>query len=316
MPLGWLGAGAAAGGLFGGLFGGGGNAPQAPQMPYGGQANSAFSSGLTGLGNYANAGGQYVNGITHNPYAGGYRGAAGAAASDYSNLAPWAMGASQSLYGAGNSALGAGYNILNTAFDPQNQLYARTANQVNQAQQSALANSGVGATPYGAGVAGQTASNFNIDWQNNQLSRELQGLQGFGTANNTAQSDYAAGGQQGQLGAQSRLMAGALPYETSNTINNNSLAALLQGQGLYQNQTGAADQYLGLASNNYGNQLGQWNAQNQQNQQGFAGLGSLLGWGAGQYGGGGGGGGLGSSIFGLLSGNGNTGFGTAGGMFG
>jgi hypothetical protein len=38
-------------------------------------------------------------------------------------------------------------------------------------------------TPYGAAAEGNAISNFNIDWQNNQLKRELEGLGIAGSSN-------------------------------------------------------------------------------------------------------------------------------------
>jgi hypothetical protein len=161
---------------------------------------------------------------------------------------------------------------LNTAFDPQNALYAQTQQQ-NQDQTGAmLAATGVGATPYGASVAAQNNSNFNINWQNQQLQREAQGIQ-------SANQAYSGGGQQGTLGAQSTLGAGQLPYSTSVGISNAGLGALGTEQGLYQGVTGAADQYLGLANQGYSNQLGQYNAQQNQFNSILQGLGSILGYG-------------------------------------
>ncbi len=239
--------------------------PQAPNYSNFGQANNAFSGGLQGLQGLAGQGQGLTSNIVNNPYAGAYQGAAGAAGGQLGTLGGQAGSASGSLYGSGAS-------ILNTAFDPQNALYNRTQQQ-NQDQTGAmLAATGVGATPYGAAVMGQNNSNFNIDWQNQQLQRQAQGIQ-------SANQAYAGGGQQGTLGAQSTLGAGQLPYSTSVGISNAGLGALGTEQGLYQGVTGAADQYLGLANTGYQDQLGQYNAQDQQFTQMLSGLGSILGFG-------------------------------------
>jgi hypothetical protein len=66
--------------------------------------------------------------------------------------------------------------MLKQAFDPQQELYNRTLQQVTDQTRSGEAARGIAMTPYGAAAEGNTISNFNIDWQNNQLKRELEGL--------------------------------------------------------------------------------------------------------------------------------------------
>jgi hypothetical protein len=281
MPLAWIGLATGAAGALGGLFGGSSNnVPAAPNFQNFGQADSIYGQTLGAQNRLAGQGNQYTNNILGNPYAGGYQGAAGQAAGQYGQLGGAAQGASQNLYGAGNTALGAGNAILQQGFDPQNALYNRTQQQVQDQTLAGLAATGTGSTPYGAGVLGQTASNFNIDWQNNQLGRETQAASAYSGLNNTAQNDYAAGGQQGQLGAQSTLAAGQLPYSTFNSIQNTDLAALSAQQGLYGTAQAGAQGYLQDVNQNYSNQLAAYGAQQQQNQSTFGGLGQLFGAGA------------------------------------
>lgn len=105
--------------------------------------------------------------------------------------------ASADLLSSGGQAVGAGNSILQQvmqsigpflqqAFDPQSALYNRTLNQVQNQANVQNAQSGVGASPYGAGVANQAVSNFNIDWQNSQLGRMLQGITGLSSLGGTA----------------------------------------------------------------------------------------------------------------------------------
>ena len=58
--------------------------------------------------------------------------------------------------------------------------YGRQAQRTMDQQNAVNAMSGVGGTPYGAGVTGNTMSNFNIDWQNSALQRALAGHKGPG----------------------------------------------------------------------------------------------------------------------------------------
>jgi hypothetical protein len=251
--------------------------PTAPNYSNFGQANNTFGSNLSGISGAASQGAGYTNNILNNQYAGGYQSAANQAGGLFGQLGSQASGASSALYGAGNQALGAGSSILNTAFDPQNALYARTQQQQQDQTNAQLASTGVGATPYGASVAAQNNSNFNIDWQNNELQRQIAGAGAYGQLNNTANQDFAGGASQGQGGADATLASGQLPYSTSNAINQANIGALGNQQALYGNATNASDQYLGLSNQGYQNQLAQYNAQNAQNQGMFGGIGSLLG---------------------------------------
>ena len=268
--------------------------PSPPSNPYtyGGQANNIYGSTLGANYNLAQEGNPYTQNIVNNPYSGGYQAAAGTAAGLYGQLSPLATGASSALYGAGNQALGAGSAILQAGFDPQKQLYSQVQNQNSQQNLAQLANMGVAATPYGAGVAGQENTNFNLDWQNNQLQREATAASAYGGLNQTAQNDFAAGGQQGQLGAQAALMQGQLPWQTSNAINQSAIGALGQQQGLYGNAQAGAANYL---QSDFGASQTAYQDQLQQSQNMWGGIGGLLG----QFGLGGAfgqGGALGSSL--------------------
>jgi hypothetical protein len=284
--------------------------PNPPQNPYtyGANANNIYGNELSGNANLAGQGNQFTQAIINNPYAGGYQAAGNQAGADYGALAPLATGASSALYGAGNTALGAGNAILQAGFDPQKQLYSQVQNQNQQQNLAALAGLGVAGTPYGAGVAGQENTNFNLDWQNNQLQREATAANAYGGLNSTAQSDFAAGGAQGELGANAALLAGQLPWQTSNTINQSKLAALQGQQGLNSTAEQGAANYL---QSDYNAAQQSWQDQEQQNQNMWGGIGSifgdLLGGGGigGLFGGGGGGGGFNSN--GFLAGGGGLG---------
>lgn len=203
--------------------------------------------------------------------------------------------------------------LIASAFDPQNALYNRQLNQMQQQIAAQNAASGVGGTPYGAGVANQGLSNFNIDWQNNLLNRMLAGAQGVGALDTGAGQLYGAAGNlvnqganvaqnlastagnlygqgQGQLGSGiSNLLGGTgAGYGAYNTIGNNvlgaegSLANLGNNQYLLPQQVMQDLQsYLGLgqAASQISGNLGQMG----QNQLGTAasGFGSLLGSGLG-----------------------------------
>lgn len=165
--------------------------------------------GLNSLWNGVQAGQQYAP---------AYQTAANNAGQGYTNagtaltnLGNFDLNAQQQLYGAGQQ-------VFNLGLDPQSALYSRTLQQVTDQTGATNSMYGLGSSAAGAGVQNQALSNFNIDWQNNQLSRALQGLQGYTGAATTA-------GQYGQAGAnaltqapQYTLLGGQVPYNTAQTI--------------------------------------------------------------------------------------------------
>ena len=137
-------------------------------------------------------------------YGPGYQNAANAAGQQYTNLGQQLAGASGNQFAAGNQ-------LYQTAFDPQNALYNRTVQQLQDQTGATNSMYGLGSSAAGAGVANQALGNFNIDWQNQQLQRQLAGVQGAGQA-------YGQGGALGQAGAGATLQGGQLPYQTAQGI--------------------------------------------------------------------------------------------------
>jgi len=241
-----------------------------------GQGQVGTGQGLGGLANVAaNPGGSVF------PMAGAAGNMANSIYNMGSNLAPVAGGAfgaapwfmnqgnaaaaqAQPLFNQSGQAFGAGASILPymnpvlaSGFDPQNALYNRTAQQVQDQTRAAEAARGVATTPYGAGVEGQTMSNFNIDWQNQQLARQAQaagaasgilgaGMGAFGTGGQLAGQGgnlmNTAGGLYGQgVGA---LNTGANIMNTAGGLQNMGLSGLntaagITGQGVSDIATGA-----------------------------------------------------------------------------
>lgn len=284
-------------GALSGLFGGGSNQPTAPQM-YQFQnmpgADIGAFSGIGNLGQYTNLGqfglgqGQNIfSSLMNNPGAAGYLGGAQTAG---------ALGQSQALgqFGLGNAISGAGMGLLpyaqsivGTAMDPQNALYNRTLQQTQDQTRAGLEARGLDMTPYGAGVEGQTMGNFNIDWQNNQLGRQIAGMQAAGGLTQQG-TGIAAGGQALAAGAPGQfLQASGMPYNVFGQIGQGQFGALnsllgvgQSGQNLAQTQIGDYLNYLQagtsanqVANQNYGLQL---QAQAQQFNENMA-FGGMLG---------------------------------------
>ena len=323
-------------GIVGGLMNMFGGSPannamniQAPQM-YQQDPSAGFAaqqSMIPGLGQY-NLGGQnlgayqsYLSSALNNPYAGGMQGAANMFGGAGMGTSLGALGNAGALGGQVPGMIGASNAVLGSAFDPQGALYGRTLGQVTDQEGAYLANAGLGTTPYGAGLMGQTLGNFNIDWQNQQLGREVQGLGaytgGIGAAGQTAAGAYGLGANAATGGAQ----FGGLPWSTFNTIGGMPLG-LLSGASQYgvgaanipQQQIGDWQQYVsgagGInqgATQLFGQELNQARLASQQQAM----AGQQLGYGLGQlgtglglpqtFGGGGGGGGNYGTSSGLFS---------------
>jgi len=197
-----------------------------------------------------------------NPYAGGYQDAANTAGRTYNALGhsadafAGALGQqAQQAYGAQNYLQGAGQDIYNLARDPQNALYNRTQQQLGDQINVGQAQRGLGGSAVGGSEYNQGMSNFNIDWQNNQLQRATQGASALGNLYNQAGSygqlgnaDLAQGLATGAQGAGYYNMAGQLPYQTAQGITNNQLG---QAQGIQSQQIPYMNYGQGAVGNAY-----------------------------------------------------------------
>lgn len=177
-------------------------------------------SGIYGGNNLGQYGLQSLYGglNANNAYGGAYQTAANQAGIGYTN-------AGNALTSLGNldlmtqgNLLNAGQNVFQMGLDPQNALYERTLNNVQQQVNANNSMYGLGSSAAGAGVANQALSNFNIDWQNNQLARAAQGLQAYTGAANTAGSYGQAAGNALTQAPQYTLAGGSTPYNTAQTI--------------------------------------------------------------------------------------------------
>lgn len=93
----------------------------------------------------------------------------------------------QALTGAAQAAAYGGTgaeNMMNQAnqiylggFDPRSALYNRGQQQLIDKSSAINAMSGLGSSPYGAGVTANALGNYGIDWQNQQQARQIQASQ-------------------------------------------------------------------------------------------------------------------------------------------
>lgn len=191
-------------------------------------------------------------------------------------------------YGYGNAVSQQGASlfpyagqVMNTGFDPQNALYARTLQQVQDQTRAAQAARGVAMTPYGAGLEDQSTRNFNIDWQNAQLGRQAQAAQAA-TGLTGAGTSAIGAGQQMAAGAPGQYLQSAMmPYAAYSQIGQGQQGALqgaLQTTGQGQQVSAyPAEEYLrylqvgnqagGVANQNAQLGLNQANMAFNQNQQ-------------------------------------------------
>jgi len=169
---------------------------------------------------------------------------------NYAMVSPYGMDAfAQGLAGTAEGLIP---SVMSTAFDPQQALYNQLFTQQQQQGAAANAMSGVATTPYGASLSQQGNQNFDINWQNQQLARQAQGVQ---TAGNLANMGMGALGQD----VSSWL----------NFINTSNQGA----SGLWN----AINQSFQAANQMYGTEAQSQTAANQQKASGLGGLGQLAG---------------------------------------
>lgn len=202
------------------------------------------------------------------------------------------LSASNNMFAMGNSLAPYAQTILNTAFDPQSALYNRTAQQLTDQTRAGNEARGIDMSATGAGLENQALSNFNIDWQNNQLNRETQGATSAEGINSQVSSDYGSGANLGNQGVDMTLAAGAIPYASKMQIDQDKFNALNT-----MSQAGtAANSQVQQTANDYLNYLNQGRnsagTANQAAQAGFnnfgttaSGVGGLLGSAASSLGG-------------------------------
>lgn len=148
-------------------------------------------------------------------YSPGYQNAANGAgqtssylAGDFGNQAIQNWGVQQELLNAGNQ-------VYQNSLDPQSALYNRTAQQLQDQTGATNSMYGLGSSAAGAGVANQAMSNFNIDWNAQQLQNQIAGLGAFGSAASTGAGYGQLANQQASQVPGYQLAGGSTPYNTA-----------------------------------------------------------------------------------------------------
>ena len=237
---------------------------------------------------------QQQQGINYQPYLN----ASNQAGQQYGQLAQQSgqagaqmMGQANQNFGQQQNLQGMGNQLWQTAADPQNALYNQQYQQTMDQANAVNSMYGLGSSGAGAGMAQQAGNNFNLGWENQQLSRQLQGAQGVASLNQSGNNSGTLGSAQVQAGMgyygqqpgytqqSASTPMNAQQYVAGQPAANANQYAGNIGQGMapynqYQNQAIPYMNYgSGAGANAFSNNLQQNNQQNQ-----FAGqLGNTLG---------------------------------------
>jgi hypothetical protein len=185
-------------GIYNGLKGSsnaGGGAGYAPYVPQGSgmadkQWQQYFQSMAPFIGALDQAGGYNLapgfNAVTQDPYLPGVQKAGVQSGADEAMLARNAgaiQDAMASMAGGqrmlGNWTNDQAMKLWDTALDPQKQLQAQLQQQVQDASRANATSAGLGTSGAGVGTEDKAMSDFLINWQNQQLGRQVQGMQGL-----------------------------------------------------------------------------------------------------------------------------------------
>lgn len=230
MP--WAAVGSAVGAIGGaavssamspGVSGGGSNYYTPTGLP---QADSTWQTLLGDLTNVYNANDVNQYGLQSlwgginaaNQYGPAFQTAANNAGTGYTNAGTALTGLGNLDLATQQKLLGAGQQVFNMGLDPNQALYNRSLN--NLTQQTGATNSmyGLGSSAAGAGVQNQALSNFNIDWNTQQLQNAEGALGAYTGAADTAGNYGQAGATALTQAPQYTLYGGQIPYNTAQTI--------------------------------------------------------------------------------------------------
>jgi hypothetical protein len=170
--------------------------------------------------------------------------------------------AARNEFGVGGQMYGLGNALVGSAFDPQQALYGRTLSNVTDQARANAAAAGLGQTPIGASTADWATNQFNIDWQNQQLQRQIAGA---GAAGQMYQ-----GGAGLQAGASPLYMqSAAMPWQAGQQIGNANLGTLNQLGQFGINAAQIPGQQIAGWQQALQTMLGAQGQSNQQQQQQF-----------------------------------------------
>ena len=252
-----VGIAAGANSLFGGGSGSGGPGGTNYQPTGQPQADQNFQQIIqqlmqSGLGQ-ARTAGPGVNAGYAATQPGGQFGNLASLFQQFGNQLTGQAGTAQANQGALDAA---GNQLFQTSLDPQNALRGQLQQQVTDASRAGTSARGIGMSGEAAGIENQDVNNFLMNWQNQQLGRQAQGLQGMSGAFNAGANQA---GQIGQdlTGGSGLMNTGALlPFQFANAFSGANQGA---NQGL-SSLTPQLLAYLGFGQQAGNNQFGQQQA--------------------------------------------------------
>lgn len=143
--------------------------------------------------------------------------------------ANYAAGTSGTGYNFSQSMLPFATSLMEMGFDPQNELYNRTAHDLTQQQRAGQAARGIEMSPFAAGMEADTLKDFNIDWRNTQLDRAARAGEAAGAMGRTA---FDIGSDASKLAASGAL----LPYSTKLGFLEDAQTARNNAAGAYERE--------------------------------------------------------------------------------
>lgn len=232
----------------GGLTGGSGTGGTAYRPTGQPQADTNWQAIISSLLNSGNQQASTIApGIARGYAAGQPGGQFGNLPTDFSNYAGGLVNQAQQQQRNAGVLQDAGVQAWLTSLDPQNALRNQLQQQVTDASRAGTSARGIGMSGNAAGIENQDVSNFLMQWQNQQLGRQLAGLQGLGGAMNSAAGQFRGVGQD-YTGAAGLQNTGALfPFQMANAYTG-------AAQGGNQQLAGLSPQILGYLG--YGQQAG------------------------------------------------------------
>lgn len=246
----------AAGAAIGALTG-----PSIPQLPNQAQAGASLYGAISAYpgqaAQYAGTNPQYANQAFqsqfNNPYA-------GQALQGAQQAGQMATGAAGQAYGSGQSLLNAQNQILQSSMDPQQALYNQLLQQTTDQTRAGETARGLAMSPVGSQIESNALNQFNIDWQNQQLNRQIAGANAAGTAGRTGAGLQGVGTQYMQQGSQ-------YPYTQAQNIAQNQFGAIGANQAAMQG--GLAPQQQNIQNLGWYTGLGGQSAINAANLQNY-----------------------------------------------
>lgn len=228
---------------------------------------------------------QITSNVQNNPfYQQAQQGAQTAANTATSQVAPQQLQSSSQLASLSSLGGAAGVGVLNTGFDPQQALYNQQYQKNLDTTNATNAMYGVAGSPYGAGVANQSNTNFNIDWQNAQLARQVSALGAYDTNLGAVGTGATTASNLGTAGLNTQATAAQLPsdvYLQQQQAGLSALGSQIQGTNaaLAPTQQSIQDQgaYLGIGQTASQGATNAAQVNNTANAASAAGFGNLFG---------------------------------------